>query len=225
MRKQMKKKLYKSNWFIILMLILFFPLGLVLMWAFADWRKLIKWIVTATIVLLGIISITIETPQDTSTINNNDSDTVAEKTEEKKEKTKKKKQNKKESNLSKIEKELDKEVNMGKIQYVNYSDEEKIAIIDIKANDTFSEKGVDSNARNATAEALYALNKSKVDVQSADININFPTSDGLEEKESTILSTTWSGDVISKMNKDNVNTLPDNLKQHADHYYSLSENN
>ena len=46
MEENQKVPFYKKTWFIILSLILFFPLGLVLMWLFSSWSKVLKWIVT-----------------------------------------------------------------------------------------------------------------------------------------------------------------------------------
>ena len=44
-------KLSEKNWFIILMLIIFFPIGLYLMWKNAKWNKIIKIIIT---IFIGI---------------------------------------------------------------------------------------------------------------------------------------------------------------------------
>ena len=49
-------KIYEKNWFIILMLVLFFPVGLFLMWKNAKWHKTVKIIVTALIVVMAIFS-------------------------------------------------------------------------------------------------------------------------------------------------------------------------
>lgn len=48
-------KFYERTWFVIIMLIFFFPLGLFLMWKFKDWTKGVKWIVTVIVVLVAII--------------------------------------------------------------------------------------------------------------------------------------------------------------------------
>ena len=49
-------KIYEKNWFIILMLVVFFPVGLFLMWKNAKWHKTVKIIVTALIVVMAIFS-------------------------------------------------------------------------------------------------------------------------------------------------------------------------
>ncbi len=47
-----KKKWYKKTGWIIALLILFFPVGLVLMWKFTTWSKPTKWIITAILLIL-----------------------------------------------------------------------------------------------------------------------------------------------------------------------------
>ena len=65
-----KEKFYKKTWFIILMLIIFFPVGLFLMWKFSKWNKVAKIIITIIIGLLFIIGL-IPTDNTEDTINNN----------------------------------------------------------------------------------------------------------------------------------------------------------
>lgn len=52
----MQEKWYQKNWFVILMLLFVFPVGLFLMWYFKKWNKPARWIVTGVIVLAIIIS-------------------------------------------------------------------------------------------------------------------------------------------------------------------------
>lgn len=52
MSEEKKKPFYGRGWFVVLMLILIFPVGLILMWTASDWSKKTKWIVT---VILGVI--------------------------------------------------------------------------------------------------------------------------------------------------------------------------
>lgn len=42
-----KKKWYKTNQGMILLLVFFFPAGLFLMWKYAGWNKKVKWIITS----------------------------------------------------------------------------------------------------------------------------------------------------------------------------------
>lgn len=51
-------KFYEQSWFVILMLVLFFPVGLFLMWKYKkNWTKPVKIAVTAGIALLCVISL------------------------------------------------------------------------------------------------------------------------------------------------------------------------
>ena len=49
-------KIYEKNWFIILMLVLFFPVGLFLMWKNAKWNKTVKIIISVLFAVMVIFS-------------------------------------------------------------------------------------------------------------------------------------------------------------------------
>lgn len=49
------KKLYQKTWFIILLLVVFWPVGLFLMWKYTNWNKLVKIIITV-ICVFALIS-------------------------------------------------------------------------------------------------------------------------------------------------------------------------
>lgn len=48
------EKFYQRTWFIILLLIFFFPVGLFLMWKYSDWNKIVKIIITVLLVIFFI---------------------------------------------------------------------------------------------------------------------------------------------------------------------------
>ena len=48
-------KIYEKNWFIILMLVLFFPVGLFLMWKNAKWHKTVKIIISVLLIAIVIV--------------------------------------------------------------------------------------------------------------------------------------------------------------------------
>lgn len=54
----MNKNWYKNSIVIIALLVLFFPVGLFLMWKYANWNKVVKWVITGVFVLLVISSAT-----------------------------------------------------------------------------------------------------------------------------------------------------------------------
>lgn len=49
-------KFYEQTWFIIMILIFFFPVGLFLMWKFSNWNKVVKIAVSVFIAILGILA-------------------------------------------------------------------------------------------------------------------------------------------------------------------------
>lgn len=71
-----KKKWYQKTGWIIALLILFFPVGLFLMWKYANWNKVVKWVVTG-VFALGVLAnatggsntaSTTTTPESTPTV-------------------------------------------------------------------------------------------------------------------------------------------------------------
>lgn len=53
----MGNKWYQKTWGIIALLILFFPVGLYLMWKHASWNKTAKWIVTGVLVFFVFVDV------------------------------------------------------------------------------------------------------------------------------------------------------------------------
>lgn len=51
------KKWYQKTGWIIILLILFFPVGLFLMWKYTDWKKPIKWIITVFILIFALVGL------------------------------------------------------------------------------------------------------------------------------------------------------------------------
>jgi hypothetical protein len=64
-----KKKWYQKTWGIIVLLILFFPAGLYLMWKYSGWKSIIKWVISGLFALLIVANQSggknKETPQTT----------------------------------------------------------------------------------------------------------------------------------------------------------------
>lgn len=52
---EVSKKWYKSTWAILVLLVLFFPAGLFLMWRYSKWNSKVKWIVSG---IFGLLLIT-----------------------------------------------------------------------------------------------------------------------------------------------------------------------
>lgn len=113
------KKYKEENWFITLFIILFFPVGLYLMWRYSTWKKEPKWIITAFFILLIIFSpnsndITAElngTSDEIAAETNADNDKERQKLDEEKSKIDKIKENleKEKESIEKEREELDNE--------------------------------------------------------------------------------------------------------------------
>ena len=53
----MNKKWYEKTWFIIVMLITVFPVGIFFMWKLTNWKKPVKIIITVVLALIGTITL------------------------------------------------------------------------------------------------------------------------------------------------------------------------
>lgn len=60
-----KVPFYRKNWFVILIIIFLFPIGLILMWMQTDWKKSTKWIVTVIVLLIAFASSSGDDDSDT----------------------------------------------------------------------------------------------------------------------------------------------------------------
>lgn len=63
----MNKNWYEKNWAIILFLILFFPVGIFLMWKYSNWNKILKIVISVVFALIVIGNMNSKTPNTTST--------------------------------------------------------------------------------------------------------------------------------------------------------------
>ena len=64
-------KFYEKDWFVVLMLILCFPVGLFLMWKYSKWQKVAKIIVTIVIAAIAIFSDASKESKNVETKNTN----------------------------------------------------------------------------------------------------------------------------------------------------------
>ena len=140
-------------------------------------------------------------------------DTKKEKDTNKKEETKKPL-----TDEEKLNKELKKEVHSADVKNVDFGVGESDVTIELKGKENLSEKMTSRGFRMGTSEALYALKKSKIDVNSADIYVYYPLNDGMKDEEKMVMSSRWDKDTIKEMNQDALYTLPDgdNIEMHAE---------
>lgn len=138
-------------------------------------------------------------------------DTKKEKDTNKKEETKKPL-----TDEEKLNKELKKEVHSADVKNVDFGVGESDVTIELKGKENLSEKMTSRGFRMGTSEALYALKKSKIDVNSADIYVYYPLNDGMKDEEKMVMSSRWDKDTIDEMNKDALTTLPDAIETQAE---------
>ena len=116
----------------------------------------------------------------------------------------------------KLNKELKKEVRSADVKNVDFGVGESDVTIELKGKENLSEKMTSRGFRMGTSEALYALKKSKIDVNSADIYVYYPLNDGMKDEEKMVMSSRWDKATIDAMNEDAKYTLPDAIESHAE---------
>ncbi|MEP9851496.1 VanZ family protein [Staphylococcus aureus] len=217
------EKWYQKNWFVILTLIIFFPIGLFLMWYFKKWNKSARWIVTGVFTLLLIISFFTE---DESQSENQEKNTAAnnEKSEERakpKKESKPKEEKKKElTDEQKLEKNVKKEVGKKNFSDIVYNEYDNVAIITLKDYSGFSEKSALREMQYGAANALMGVKKSKLDIDNVDIVVAMDMEDNkMNTSKDNVLKMTFDKDLIENMNDDNKYKLRENAERYASEYW------
>lgn len=235
-------KFYERTWFVIIMLIFFFPLGLFLMWKFKDWTKGVKWIVTVVVVLVAIFGFATdendgeEKKQETNTTTDSKEDSKdskedkkdnAEKynskndtkTKEEKQKSEIKKDDKPLTDKEKLDKKLKDDVSSADIKGVEFGNGPSDVTIKLDGKSAMSDKSTTRGFKMATAEALLALKESKINVNNADIYVYHDLNDGMKDEEKMVMSSRWDKETIDEMNEDALYTLPDHIEAQAESSY------
>ena len=172
------------------------------------WIKKHKiWSGIIILILIGGIGNIFTDSENTETENaKKETATKQEKKESKQDTKKEKDTNKKEvtkkplTDEEKLNKELKKEVHSADVKNVDFGVGESDVTIELKGKENLSEKMTSRGFRMGTSEALYALKKSKIDVNSADIYVYYPLNDGMKDEEKMVMSSRWDKDTIDEMN-------------------------
>lgn len=175
-------KWYKSSWFVILSLIFFFPLGLFLMWYFKKWSLMARIIVTIVIAIISVISFLVDPTESNNTINFDTPKEVSTKNE------KNNNAKPKTSNEEKIKASVKKELNTGEIEIIGYSEGHANILISTSSN--VSENMTSKEVKHILGDTLVGLQKSKVDLNSANV--------GVKVDGSRVVSSKWSKKSIQK---------------------------
>lgn len=186
-------------------------------------NKFINWIkkhkilsgFIALIIIIGMINAAIEGDIEKSdepkkeTANKKDAKSGKAKSEPKKEKAKPKSENKKPlTDKQKLNKQLKKEVHSAEVKNVDFGVGASDVTIELKGKENLSNKMTSRGFRMGTSEALYAIKKSHIDVNSADILVYYPLNDGMKDEEKMVMSSRWDKSKINEMNQDALDTLP-----------------
>lgn len=116
----------------------------------------------------------------------------------------------------KLNKKLKKEVTSADVKGVEFGTGQSDVTIELKGKSNMSDKMTSRGFKMGTVEALYALKKSGIDVNSAEIYVYFPLNDGMKDEEKMVMSSRWDKATIDAMNEDAKYTLPDAIESHAE---------
>lgn len=131
-------------------------------------------------------------------------------------KEKKEKSKKPLTDEQKLNKKLKKEVTSADVKGVEFGTGQSDVTIELKGKSNMSDKMTSRGFKMGTVEALLALKKSGIDVDSAEIYVYFPLNDGMKDEEKMVMSTRWDRATIDAMNEDAKYTLPDAIESHAE---------
>lgn len=116
----------------------------------------------------------------------------------------------------KLNKELKKEVHSTDVKNVVFGVGASDVTIELDGKSSLTNKSTSRGFRMGTTEALYALKKANIDVNSADIYVYHELNDGMKDEEKMVMSSRWNKDTINSMNKDALTTLPGTIETHAE---------
>ncbi|OEK41281.1 hypothetical protein [Staphylococcus saprophyticus] len=119
----------------------------------------------------------------------------------------------------KLNKKLKKEVTSADVKGVEFGTGQSDVTIELKGKSNMSDKLTSRGFKMGTVEALYALKKSGIDVNSAEIYVYFPLNDGMKDEEKMVMSTRWDRATIDAMNEDAKFTLPDHIEEQAENTF------
>src|SRR5699024_3915247 len=91
----------------------------------------------------------------------------------------------------KLNKKLKKEVTSADVKGVEFGTGQSDVTIELKGKSNMSDKMTSRGFKMGTTEALYALKKSGIDVNSADIYVYFDLNDGMKDEEKMVMSSRW----------------------------------
>ncbi len=223
----MKEKLYEKNWFIVLMLIFIFPLGLFLMWRYKKWNKQARWIITCAFALMVVIGYTSDdAPVEDKEIEPQNHEEKSKSTEEapatkSNDSTSSDKKNDEPKKTLTPEKELAKNIknNVGKEHYGSVTYQGGNLVVNIKNFDGFSRKGMIKNGNRSIVEVLKEIKKSEIEPQAVTVNVmQDVTTSELKDAQANFIHSEWDMDVINRLNSENQGLVMTDTEDYAKSY-------
>ncbi|PAD35991.1 hypothetical protein [Terribacillus saccharophilus] len=232
----MKEPLYRRIWFIILWLVLFFPIGLVLMWISKKWTRVTRTIITIGVITLAIIGF-VKTPDSTTTASADETKeegkaepVVVEEEVPKENEEQEVKEETKASLDQSITKSINKvageETNMDgkRIKELEINDnmgteegDDKIVIASLRADDNFSESYIKAGIEDDSSRLFEKLFQNE-EVSNVVLDWYFPLVDQSGNEEESVINTIgMTRETFEKIKWDNFNR--DNYPNIADDYF------
>lgn len=208
---QDKKKFYETKWFLWLFLILFPPIGIVLLWVVHKDMQKNKKIILSVISAIWFIILMAATSGDDASTNNQQETTKVEKasssvvneTEKNKE--------------TELKEKIEKVVGSDKLETFNYVPANNFSLIKFKGSENLSNK--------MTVKGMYLdIFKILKEIQSiidtdVDFNVTYPLQDKYgNSSDSIVIKATFKNDTIKKINFENA--LFENTPSLADEWWN-----
>ena len=239
MEENQKVPFYKKTWFIILALILFFPLGLVLMWIFSGWSKVPKLIVTGVFAIFIMVS-SFSDPEeiddsvasvDKSTEEQAEShmeeepveeeESIEDETEPVEEESTEEESVEELTPEEEIENVINESLGEENISELNVTDYDGNYEVDVTftASENFSAGMTANGIRRDIVDTTLDLKGMEHYVSYLLLTATLPlTDDSGNESEGQVMAASFEGSTIEELNEDNEVFLYDNLESAADGY-------
>ena len=248
MEENQKVPFYKKTWFIILALILFFPLGLVLMWTFSGWSKVPKWIITGVFAIFIMATAFSDPEEIDDSVASGDKSTeeqaespVEEEPEEEEESIEDETEPVEEESVeegSVPEEEVEEKVeeltpeeeienvineslgeeNISELNVTEYDGNYEVDVT-FTASENFSAGMTANGIRRDIVDTTLDLKEMEHYVSYLLLTATLPlTDDSGNESDGQVMSASFEGSTIEELNADNEVFLYDNLESAADGY-------
>lgn len=214
---QDKKKFYEAKWFLWLFLILFPPIGIILLWVVHKDMKKNKKIILTVIFAIWFIILMAATSGDNSSTNNSankqqETNTTKENEVSTAEETEAKKDTKTE-----LKEQIEKVVGSDMLETFNYVPENNFSLIKFKGSENLTNKMTVKNMYLDIFNILKEI-QSTIDTD-VDFNVTYPLQDKYgNTTDSIVIKATFKNETIKKINFENA--LFEKIPDMADEWWN-----